>query len=507
MAGKHMWFKLMGFERKPVNGDDGDNTIDLSDRGHGARMNGGDGNDFLVGTAFRDRINAGDGDDTVTGGEGNDRLFGNGGTDTAVYAGSVLDFSWAEQWGHRLIVTDQNAGDGDEGTDMLKHFEVLQFGDYSFDLSGNNAPMVRLGDQGTDEETAFDFSFDAYDFDGGTLTVDSLSVTGGGAVTLVPGSTALSPGTGTGAQFTAHFDPGAAYQHLAEGESATETVEVVVSDGQGGSTTRTADIVIDGVNDAPTANDDSGVVGEDGPGIVIDLLGNDTDPDGSDVLAVDSFDFSGLQGSVTDNGDGTVTYDPDGAFEDLDSGETALDSFTYTVGDGHGGADTATVNVTVEGADDTPTVSVVVADFDGVAERFPRDYLGLNWSPRWNALPGDDHGTNSGYYNGLVSGDQIAFNGGGLSVEITGNDFDFESGYFTAAWRDGLSLRVSAFDDGAQVGQELFVLDTSGPSFIEFDDAIFDSVDRVLFETFGGTVAGLGGTGTQFAADDLSFYL
>lgn len=500
MARKHKWFELTGFKVKPVNGDGDDNWLDLSDRGYGTRMNGGDGDDSLIGTAYSDRIYAGDGDDTVTGGEGNDRMYGNNGVDTAVYAGSILDFSWSEGCGHRLIVTDMNAGDGDEGTDTLRHFEVLQFGDYTLDLSANNAPMVLLDGQSTDEDSPFGFSFDAFDFDGGTVTVDSLSVTGSGTLTL-------SPGTGTGAQFTASFDPGSAYRYLAVGESVTETVDLVVSDGQGGSTTRTADLVINGVNDGPTANDDSGVVGEDGPGIVIDLLGNDTDPDASDVLGIDSFVFTGLQGSVTDNHDGTITYDPDGAFEDLAAGETALDSFAYTVRDGNGGFDTATVEVTVEGADDAPADPAVVADFDGVAERFPRGYLGLNWSPLWYALPAERPGTDSGYYNGLVSGDQVGYNSGGINVEITGSDFDFESGYFTAAWRDGLSLRVTGYDDGAQVGQEVFALDTSGPSFIAFDDAIFDSVDRVRFESFGGTDAGLAFSGTQFVADDLTFYL
>ena len=507
MARKHKWFELTGFRMKPVNGDGDDNWIDLSERSYGARMNGGDGDDVLIGTVYRDRINAGDGNDTVTGGEGNDRMHGNDGVDTAVYAGSILDFSWAEGRGHRLIITDMNAADGDEGTDTLRHFEVLQFGDYTLDLTANNAPMVLLEAQGTDEDTAFDFSFDAYDFDGGTVSVDSLTVTGGGTLTLLPGSTDLTPGTGTGAQFTASFDPGSAYQSLAVGESVTETVELVVSDGQGGSTTQTVDLVIDGVNDGPTANDDSAVVGEDGPGIVIDLLGNDTDPDASDVLGIDSFDFSGLQGSVTDNHDGTVTYDPNGAFEGLAAGETALDSFTYTVSDGNGGFDTATVEVTVEGADDVVANPAVVADFDGVAERFPRDYLGLNWSPLWYALPADRPGTDTGYYNGLVSGDQVGYNSGGLNVEITGTDFDFESGYFTAAWRDGLTLRVTAYDDGVQVGQQVASLDTSGPSFIEFDDAIFDSVDRVRFESFGGTDAGLAYADPQFVADDLTFFL
>ncbi|WP_212524408.1 cadherin-like domain-containing protein [Actibacterium sp. MT2.3-13A] len=491
----------------PFHGEDENRGTSRSQGGRTARINGGDGDDTLTGTEVADRINAGDGDDTVAGGGGDDVMFGNDGQDTAVYAGSILDFEWSGGRGGRLFVADRNAGDGDEGADMLKHFEALRFADYTLDLTGNNAPLVVLSDQDTDEDTAVSFAFDAFDFDGGTLAVESASVTGGGTVTLAPGSAALTPATGAGARYTAIFDPGAAYQHLALGEVATETLELVVSDGQGGTTTRTAAVEIHGVNDAPDAHDDSGVVGEDGPGIVIDLLGNDSDPDASDLIGIDSFDFSGMRGTVTDNGDGTVTYDPAGAFEDLVAGETALDSFSYTVSDGNGGHDTATVGVTVEGADDAPADGAVVADFEGVNDRFPRDYLGLDWSSRWFSAEADDWGGASGYANGVTSGTRIAYNGAARPVTISGTDFDLESGAFTAAWNDGLTLTVTAYDDGVEIGRQDVILNTSGPSLVAFDDAIFDSVDSVTFESSGGANAGLGGSGAHFVVDDLSFYL
>jgi VCBS repeat-containing protein len=39
-------------------------------------------------------------------------------------------------------------------------------------------------------------------------------------------------------------------------------------------------------------------------------------------------------------------------FENLNSGETATDSFAYTVDDGDGGLDTAVVTITINGSDD-----------------------------------------------------------------------------------------------------------------------------------------------------------
>ena len=61
------------------------------------------------------------------------------------------------------------------------------------------------------------------------------------------------------------------------------------------------------------------------------LLANDTDLDASDVLIVSGVDTSGTLGAVTWNADGSFTYDPNGQFESLAVGQTATDTFTYTV--------------------------------------------------------------------------------------------------------------------------------------------------------------------------------
>jgi VCBS repeat-containing protein len=54
--------------------------------------------------------------------------------------------------------------------------------------------------------------------------------------------------------------------------------------------------------------------------------------------------------------DGSYTYDPNGQFESLDTGETATDSFTYIVSDGDC-SDQATVTVTITGVNDCPEAS------------------------------------------------------------------------------------------------------------------------------------------------------
>jgi VCBS repeat-containing protein len=60
---------------------------------------------------------------------------------------------------------------------------------------------------------------------------------------------------------------------------------------------------------------------------------------------------------LTLNANGTYSYDPNGQFEGLAVGETANDTFTYTISDGTGGTDTATVTITINGANDAPVAT------------------------------------------------------------------------------------------------------------------------------------------------------
>ena len=103
-------------------------------------------------------------------------------------------------------------------------------------------------------------------------------------------------------------------------------------------------------NDPPTANDDTAdtVVGI---AVDIDVLSNDTDPDGDPLSVTNLTDPA--NGSVALNTDGTVQYTPDAEF-------SGIDTFTYTAFDGQAESDSATVTVTVE--DVTPPVLSLPAD-------------------------------------------------------------------------------------------------------------------------------------------------
>lgn len=85
----------------------------------------------------------------------------------------------------------------------------------------------------------------------------------------------------------------------------------------------------------------------------IDVLANDTDVDAGDVLALLSFDDTSAMGAIiSKNPDGTLKYDPTGMdLPLLAPGEAAVDTFEYTVADGHGGTDVASVSIVLLGAD------------------------------------------------------------------------------------------------------------------------------------------------------------
>ncbi len=136
------------------------------------------------------------------------------------------------------------------------------------------------------------------------------------------------------------------------------------------------DNVSGGGGEGGTGDPTPGAVDEDTPG-TIDVVANDSDPDGDTLTIValtdlndggvftgasDSDNSDGLSiitdlgGVVTVDASGDVTYDPAGSFDFLAAGESATDSFQYTISDGQGGTATATVTVTIDGVNDAPVV-------------------------------------------------------------------------------------------------------------------------------------------------------
>jgi VCBS repeat-containing protein len=146
------------------------------------------------------------------------------------------------------------------------------------------------------------------------------------------------------------YNPGLAFQSLSVGEAVTDSFNYSVTDIRGSTSTAAVMITVTGVNDAVTSANDT-VTTDESTSVVIDVLSNDVDLDANDVLNIVSVDTTGTQGSVSVNGDRTLTYNPGTAFQSLAVGQSASDRFRYTVSDGNGSTSTATVTVNITGVD------------------------------------------------------------------------------------------------------------------------------------------------------------
>ena len=109
-------------------------------------------------------------------------------------------------------------------------------------------------------------------------------------------------------------------------------------------------------NNPPVANDLNVVTDED-TSLVIDPTSNDSDPDG-DPLTVIAFDAASVQGgTVVNNGGNDLLYTPASNFN-------GADSFNYTISDGKGGTDSATVFITVNPVNDALVCTDVTLSTD-----------------------------------------------------------------------------------------------------------------------------------------------
>ncbi|MEE8450981.1 MAG: cadherin-like domain-containing protein [Thermoguttaceae bacterium] len=115
------------------------------------------------------------------------------------------------------------------------------------------------------------------------------------------------------------------------------------------------------------------------------LLANDLDPDAGDVLSFGGVDTSGLIGQLVDTGDWIFDYFPNGQFDDLYVGESATDSFSYTVIDQSGRSAVASVIITVTGV--------------GLP---PADVVGRHIFYNNSALDGNDAGANADDDNAIA---------------------------------------------------------------------------------------------------------
>ena len=203
------------------------------------------------------------------------------------------------------------------------------------------------------------------DPDGDAIRVERVEGAPGNVGEPVPGS---AGGTFVlRADGTYTFDPGRDFLALAPDEARTTQVTYGITDDQGGTDTATLVVTVLGTNNAPVAQDDALRAAADRPAsgnLLIDNgAGPDRDPDGDRIRIVRVNGEPLVAGervtlasgaSLAVQPGGGYTYDPGRAFEALPLGETARDTFTYTIRDPFGLRSTATATVTVRGTNEPP---------------------------------------------------------------------------------------------------------------------------------------------------------
>ncbi|ELC9522921.1 tandem-95 repeat protein, partial [Vibrio alginolyticus] len=186
----------------------------------------------------------------------------------------------------------------------------------------NDAPVSGDLAYSVDEDNSITLSQEqllaqATDVEGDALTASNLVVDGDATVTANDdGSFTITPDANFNGDIDITFD---------------------ISDGSD-TLVATADLTVNPVNDLPQPEDQAFTIGEDGVLLFTDedLLDGATDIDGDDLL-VEGVNYTGADGVLTDNGDGTYSFAPNENF----NGDV---NFTFDVSDG---TDTVTANIDV----------------------------------------------------------------------------------------------------------------------------------------------------------------
>ena len=196
-----------------------------------------------------------------------------------------------------------------------------------------------------DPATPVDVLANDIDPEGDPITIESVVQPANGAVVV----------TNAGADLT--YQPDENYCNTQAGGSP-DTFSYTIN----GGSTATVSVMVTCVDDPPTAVNDAATVTEDDPATTVDVLANDTDPEG-DPITIESV-TQPTNGAVVISAAGDeLTYEPDPDYCNDPPGTTP-DTFTYTIN----GGSTAAVSVTVTCVDDPP---VAVNDAATVEEDDP----------------------------------------------------------------------------------------------------------------------------------------
>jgi len=188
------------------------------------------------------------------------------------------------------------------------------------------------------------------DPDGDNLTITAIS--GGVLGSAVAGNYGVLT-LNANSSYSYSANNSAALAAAATGSKPVDHFTYTVSDGQGGTATETLSITIDRNPVVAAGGAQAALVA--GGVVTGAALTGDSDPDG-DSLMISAINggalgssVAGTYGHLTLDGNGSYSYSADNsaAIDSAATGSAAVDQFTFTVADGHGGTATETLSIEV----------------------------------------------------------------------------------------------------------------------------------------------------------------
>ncbi|MFL6262102.1 MAG: IPTL-CTERM sorting domain-containing protein, partial [Thermoanaerobaculia bacterium] len=310
-----------------------------------------------------------------------------------------LDGNTTAEWTSAPLATEPTT-DAPDGTDIRALYGERDAAGLHFRIDAKllfNQPPVANDDTATVTEdaaaTPINVLANDTDPESDPFTIASVTQPANGTVAITGGGTGLT------------YKPNANYCNQPPG-TALDTFTYTLTPG---SDSATVTVTVTCVDDNPVAVNDTATVAEDSGATAVNVLANDTDPDGG-AKSITSV-TQPANGTVAITGGGTgLTYQPNANYCNSPSGSP--DTFTYTLTPG-GSTATATVSMTVTCADDPPTA---VGDAATVSEDSGANAI--------NVLANDtdiDGGPKSVTSVTQPANGVVAITGGGTGVSYTPN--------------------------------------------------------------------------------------
>ncbi|MBV8685514.1 MAG: tandem-95 repeat protein [Alphaproteobacteria bacterium] len=393
--------------------------------------------------------------------EHNSLTVANPGTYAGVYGTLVLNANGT--YTYTPYAAAQSLAQGQVVQDSFNYVvsdgSLSDTGTLTINLAGvNDAPVAHADTASTGENSPVTVNVLANDTDvdnGAVLTVTAASAPSGQGSASVVGN-------------QVRFDPGTDFDYLDTGETATVVVSYTIKDEFGATSSSTVTIAVNGANDAPVANNDSASTSEDAS-VSGNVLANDTDVDVEPLTVANPGTYVGSYGTLTLAADGSYTYAPNAAAQGLDTGETAQDVFSYTASDGTASS-TATLTVTVNGANDAPVANDDSASTTEDSSGVSGNVLANDTDVDGETLTVANPGTYAGTYGTLVvaaDGSYTYTPGAAAQALDTG---DVVQDVFTYAATDGtasdtatLTVTVTGINDAPVANDDTATTDENSP--------------------------------------------